>query len=237
VDPLDALPQADDLLDYAAGHGTFVAGIVQQVAPGAEIAMYRALESDGVGTELGVACALVRAVKAGAKIVNLSVGGQTRFDSPSLPIAAALDEITKYEAAPGATVIIASAGNYGDTRPTWPAAFRRVVSVGAVAADLHPTAWSSRGFWVDCASVGEGILSTFVEGRESYEFTGDPDTFGTNPFARWSGTSFAAPQVAGAVARLMQEHDLTARQALARLLAGGRPVPDFGQALSILPGL
>jgi len=68
-------------------------------------------------------------------------------------------------------------------------------------------------------------------------YTADPDTFGPDPFARWSGTSFAAPQVAGAVARLAQEYDLTPRQALARLLSSGKPVPDFGQALSILPGL
>lgn len=237
VDPLDALPAADNYLDYAAGHGTFVAGIIQQVAPGAKIMMYRALQSDGVGTELEVACAMIRAVKDGAQIINLSLGCQTRFDSPSLPIAAALDVIARHEKVPGETVIIASAGNYGDSRPTWPAAFRRVVSVGGLAPDLRPTAWSSRGFWVDCATVGEGVLSTFVEGSESYEFTPHPDDFGPDSFARWSGTSFSAPQVAGAAARLVQERGITPRQALAVLIDAGDPVPDFGQALSILPGL
>jgi len=237
VDPLDALPRPDQYLDYAAGHGTFVAGVVQQVAPGATIRMYRALQSDGIGTELEVACAMIRAVKDGAQIVNLSLGCQTRFDSPSLPIAAALDVIARHEKVPGETLIIASAGNYGDTRPTWPAAFRRVVSVGGLAGDLRPTSWSSRGFWVDCSAVGEGILSTFVEGRESYEFTPYPDDFGPDSFARWSGTSFSAPQVAGAVARLVQERGLPPRQALAVLIDAGDPVPDFGQALNILPGL
>lgn len=237
VDPLDALPEADDLLDYAAGHGTFVAGIVKQVAPGATVTMYRALESDGVGTELEIACAMIRAVKEGADILNLSLGCQTRFDGPSLPIAAALEVIAEHEKASGEVLVIASAGNYGDNRPTWPAAFRRVVAVGGLAPDLHPTPWSSRGFWVDCSTIGEGVLSTFVEGQESYEFTADPDTFGPDPFALWSGTSFSAPQVAGAVARIMQEQGGTPRQALAHLLASGRPVPDFGQAFSILPGL
>jgi len=237
VDPLDALPASDGYLDFAAGHGTFVAGVIQQVAPSAEIAMYRALPSDGIGTELDVACAMVRAVKDGAKIINLSLGCQTRFDSPSLPIAAALEKIAEIEKSPGETLIIAAAGNYGDTRPSWPAAFRRVVSVGGLASDLQPTAWSSRGFWVDCAAVGEGILSTFVQGRESYEFTPDPDEFGRNSFARWSGTSFSAPQVAGAVARLVLERGITPRQPLAELLSHGEPVPDFGQAFRILPGL
>lgn len=238
IDPLDDLPEPDGFLDFAAGHGTFVAGVVQQVAPSAEIAVYRALPSDGIATELQVACSMIRAVREGAQILNLSLGCQTRFDSPSLPIAAALDWIGEYERKTGTEVlIVAAAGNYGDTRPTWPAAFRRVVSVAGLAADLHPTAWSSHGFWVDCATVGEGILSTFVEGTESYEFTADPDDFGPDSFARWSGSSFAAPQVAGAVARLVLERDITPRQALADLLASGEPVPDFGQALEILPGL
>jgi hypothetical protein len=237
IDPLDAVPVPDGYLDFAAGHGSFVAGVIQQVAPSAEIVVYRAVPSDGIGTELDVACAMVRAVRDGAKILNLSLGCQTRYDTPSLPIAAALEKIAEIEKTPGETLIIAAAGNYGDTRPCWPAAFRRVVSVGGLASDLHPTAWSSRGFWVDCATVGEGILSTFVQGEESYEFTADPDTFSADSFARWTGTSFAAPQVAGAVARLAHERGITPRQALAELLASGDPVPDFGQAFRILPGL
>jgi subtilase family serine protease len=52
----------------------------------------------------------------------------------------------------------------------------------------------------------------------------------------WSGTSFAAPQLAGALARL---HDSSEplRDTLRRLLAAGRPIPDFGQSLKILPGI
>jgi subtilase family serine protease len=61
--------------------------------------------------------------------------------------------------------------------------------------------------------------------------------FGPNPFARWSGTSFAAPQVSGAIARLHQVDGFPLREALARLLASGRPVPGAGQAWKILPGI
>lgn len=237
VDPLDSDPR-DGLLDFSDGHGTFVAGIVAQVAPRASISMYRALGDGGMGSELEVACALVQAVKDGAQVVNLSLGCQTRDDQPSLAIGAALDEIARIGRERGEEpLVVASAGNYGDTIPTWPAAFRSVVAVGALTADLRPTSWSSRGFWVDCSAVGEGVLSTFVQGQESYEFTADPDTFGPDAFARWSGTSFAAPQITGAVARTMQQHGLPPRRAFAELMASGRAVPDFGQALSILPGL
>ncbi|GAA3805683.1 S8 family peptidase [Cellulomonas soli] len=237
IDLLDNDPP-DGFLDFAAGHGTFAAGIVAQVAPGADISVFRALRGGGAGSELEVACALVRAVREGAQIVNLSLGSHTRYDQPSLAIAAALEVVGEIEAERGEEVlVVCAAGNYGDTTPTWPAAFRRVVSVGAVSANLKPTTWSSRGFWVDCSTVGEGVLSTFVEGSESYEYTSEPDTFGEDAFARWSGTSFAAPQIAGGVARLVQEHGLSPREAYTRLLAAGVPVPDFGQAMSILPGL
>jgi hypothetical protein len=112
-----------------------------------------------------------------------------------------------------------------------------VVAVGAVTADLRPATWSSRGFWVDCSTVGEGVLSTYVQGSNSYQFTADPVTFGPNAFACWSGTSFSAPQVAGAVARLARERSIPPRRALVELLASGHPVPGLGQAIEILPGL
>ena len=59
--------------------------------------------------------------------------------------------------------------------------------------------------------------------------------FGPDSWAVWSGTSFTAPQVSGELARLGQEEELKPREALRRLLAEGQPLPDFGQALRILP--
>ena len=48
-------PDTDTYLDFDAGHGTFVAGIVSQVAPDAAISVYRAIDSDGIGSEVAVA--------------------------------------------------------------------------------------------------------------------------------------------------------------------------------------
>ena len=237
VDPLDADP-LDGFLDFSAGHGTFVSGVIAQVAPTADITMYRALGTGGTGSEIDVACAMVRAVRDGAQVLNLSLGTQTQFDQPSLAMAAALEVVREIELERGEDVlIVAAAGNFGDTAPTWPAAFRRVVSVGALTADLRPSPFSSRGWWVDCSAIGEGILSTYVQGEQSPDFTDDPESFPADAFSRWSGTSFAAPQVAGAVARLMHERGLSARQAYVQLLSSGRPLPDFGQAFDILPGV
>ena len=57
--------------------------------------MYRALGTGGTGSEIDVACALVRAVRDGAQVVNLSLGTQTQYDQPSLAIAAALEVVRR----------------------------------------------------------------------------------------------------------------------------------------------
>jgi hypothetical protein len=239
IDPLyDFSPRGERYLDYDAGHGTFVAGIIKQIAPGAKVKVYRALRSDGVGTEIAVACAMIRAVDEGADILNLSLGCQTLDDQPPIAIKAALDVIRERERRNGRKVlVVAAAGNYGDTRPCWPAAFREVVSVAGLAPDMLPSEWSSRGFWVTCSAVGQGLRSTYVEGEQSFEFDPTPHSFGADAWAAWNGTSFAAPQISGVLARLYQEEKLPLRDALRRLLTAGRAIPDFGQALQILPGL
>jgi hypothetical protein len=245
IDPLDMFPlrypppSGDGYLDFSAGHGTFVAGIIQQIAPGAEITVYRAVDGDGIASEVTVACEMIRAVKeGGARIINLSLGCQTQDDMPPIAIQAALEIISEWERETGEDVlIIAAAGNYADRRPSWPAAFRRVVSVAGLAPDMLPSQWSSHGFWVTCSTIGQGVRSTYVEGRESPLVYPEPDDFGKDAWAVWSGTSFAAPQITGAVARLHQSNGYPLREALARLLAAGQAIPDFGQALKILPGI
>lgn len=240
IDLLDEFPLGDPdrYLDFAAGHGTFVAGVVQQVAPATKITMYKALDSDGQGTEVDTACAMIAAVEAGADIVNLSLGNQSRDNVPPVAMAAALDRIAEIERQQGRRVLlIAAAGNYGDDLPCWPAAFRRVVSVAALGPDRQGADWSSRGWWVTCSAIGEGVRSTYVEGEESPAADPEPDTFGPDAWALWSGTSFAAPQVAGAVARIASETGLDVHQALGRLLEDGVRTPDFGRALRILPGI
>jgi hypothetical protein len=240
TDPLDVFPApgGDGYLDFSAGHGTFVAGLIQRIAPGADIAMYRAVDSDGIAGEVEVACAMISAVSDGAEILNLSLGCQTQDNIPPIAIRAALDVIREVEREEGREVlVVAAAGNYADTAPCWPAAFRRVVSVAALAPDMMPSSWSTRGFWVTCSTIGQGLISTYVQGRESNLADSAPHDFGANAWAVWSGTSFAAPQITGALARLHEKHGYPLREALARLLAAGRPLPEFGQALRILPGI
>jgi subtilisin family serine protease len=236
IDLLDDIPArgGDGFLDFGAGHGTYAAGVVQQVAPAADLRVYKAVDSDGIGSEVDVACAMVQAVRDGAQIINLSLGVQTIDDQPPVAIAAALDLIN--ELTKGEVIVVAAAGNDGNRRPCWPAAFRSVVSVAGLTADLTATEWSNRGFWITCSTVGEGLVSPYVKGTESHELDRNPDTFPADAWAAWTGTSFAAPQIAGAVARLADEGKMSPRDALRELLRTGRPVPDFGTAVQILPG-
>ena len=129
IDPLDVfpLPNGDGFLDFAAGHGTFVAGLVREVAPGAEIAVYRAVDSDGIGSEVTVACAMIRAViEDGAQIVNLSLGCQTQDNVPPIAIQAALEIVSEWARENDRDVlIVAAAGNSGDSTPAGPRRFPR----------------------------------------------------------------------------------------------------------------
>lgn len=247
VDPLHAFPlwsgdEAYRYLDLDAGHGTFVTGIVKQVAPRAGVTVYQAVDSDGIGSEVTVACKIIEAVDRGAEIINVSLGCQTQDDYPPI----ALHQALKFAGERG-VVVVAAAGNYADTRPCWPAAFRSVVSVAALAPGLTPVQWSSRGFWVTCSTIGQGLLSWFVDGMESplpgtsaigREDTSQQQFTGPDPWAVWSGTSFAAAQVTGLLAQRYQAGDgKTPRDVLRGILAEGRPLPDFGQAIEILPGI
>lgn len=238
VDVLDTLPGiGDGFLDFAAGHGTFVMGLIARMAPGAEIIAYRAVDSDGIGSEVDIACAVVQAVRDGAGIINLSLGGPTLDDQPLLSIEVALELIDEMDGGQE-VIVVAAAGNDGSTRPCWPATSRRVVAVAGLTPDMTPASWSNRGHWIDCSTVAEGLLSTYVMGEESVELDPIPDKWESlDAWAVWSGTSFAAPQIAGEIARrCLADPALTPREALVDLLASGRPVPDFGRAVRLLPG-
>ncbi|MFN2494390.1 MAG: S8 family serine peptidase [Pseudonocardiaceae bacterium] len=237
LDPLDVLPPpSDGFLDFGAGHGTFVAGVIQQVAPGADIAIYQALDSDGIGDKVDVACRMVQAVREGAQILNLSFGLEAFDDRPPVAFAVALEIIDDIAAETGREVlVVAAAGNFGRARPCWPAAFCNVVAVAGLTQGLAPAAWSSRGPWVDCSTLAEGVWSTYVPGKESPIVDPDPEVFGLDAWALWTGTSFAAPQVAGAVAKIAQEEGLPPRQALKKLLAGQPEISGYGRAVRILP--
>jgi subtilisin family serine protease len=127
------------------------------------------------------------------------------------------------------TLVVAAAGNHAVARPFYPAAFKRVLAVGAV--DQARRRWtraiySNYGPWVDACSTGTDVHSTFVRFAAT---AASPEGFDGG--ATWSGTSFAAPRVSAAAAALATRDGIDVRLAAHRLLyASSAPVvPELGR--------
>ncbi len=206
--------------DRQAGHGTFVAGVLLQHAPGVTIRHHRTLASTGLSDDLIVAGALrtmrTTAAQRGSSIdvIVLACGCYTAQDRcpPAL-----VNEIARYSDCTG----VAAAGNGASARPFWPAALPEVLAVAATGAGGDLATFSNHGDWVDAAAPGVDVVSSFVR-------MSDPDGVQREyTAAAWSGTSFAAPRVAAEVAALRRSgmDAASAReQACARSPVPGRPV-------------
>lgn len=220
ADDIDELYSTGSVLAWQGGHGTFVAGVLRQAAPGVAFDPEPALDANGIGDEEMLVNALA-AVDAKAQLINLSLGCFTQDNLAPMPLANAI-------AARGPeVVVVAAAGNAGTNRPSWPAALDKVVAVGAVTVTSNgvvPADYANYGPWVDASADGDRV-STYVDG--SFEVPGAPAE-ALNGFARWVGTSFAAPYVAGWLATQMTTQNISAAQARAQLLAAPTWHPDYG---------
>jgi subtilisin family serine protease len=202
---------ADHVRDYAAGHGTHVAGLVARAAPGARIVPRRMMLTPvGMASELDSAQAILDAGAGGADLINCSWGGTTLDDAPPLATARAIEQL------PAGTIVVAAAGNSFVPQPTWPAACNGVIAVGAVGEDSSGnwlrTDFSNYGPWVDCCAPGVDVASTFLTWTDG---DGDPVFEG---FATWTGTSMSCPQVTGAIAALATRDAITPSAAAYRLV-------------------
>lgn len=221
----------DGLLDTAAGHGTFVSGIVAHTAPEARVLNIRVPDAGGVTDDLQVAQALARLSKI--DICNLSLGGYAHDGTPPFVLEQA---IALFEARNPKAVMVAAAGNDATDQPMYPAAFKRVIAVGALGPKNQPAAFplggggTNYGRWVDACAQGVDVLSTYVNGKRD----DGSGIVAFNGWARWSGTSFATARVSGAIAALMMSDGIGAREAAFRLInAAGLPtVPGLGAIVS-----
>lgn len=186
---------ATGTIDVQAGHGTFISGIVRQICPDAEIHIAGGLTSFGEGSVSGVLHAIRRVGRLSGPfdIVVMSFGAFFTDDNPGL----FGRELTRLL---GDSVGVAAAGNEQTSRPQFPAALPGVIGVGGLAASGR--AWFTNfGSWVDACAPAVGVVSTFFE-----QFTETIDGQALRRYdgwARWSGTSFAAPKVAALIAQDM----------------------------------
>jgi hypothetical protein len=236
----------DKELDPAAGHGTFIAGLIESLGPVAELAVGKVLSTFGdgeqwkIGDRLDAILRNTLAQKTGATtatgelildentIINISFGGYA--PSEMWYLARKLRKVQRLH-----VVVVASAGNDGTCRPMYPACLPGVVGVGALDSD-GPAPYTNYGTWVRACAPGTGIVSCFFR-----DFDGplpssggvDPDRF--TGWARWSGTSFAAPAVVAALAREMALTGCTAKEAVAHVIdaPGKLKAPGLGTVVNI----
>ena len=241
------------------GHGTHVAGILAAVgnnspgvscsegpcntvgvAPGATILPVKTMRADGSGDDATIARGLRDAVNAGARVINLSVGGPE--PSPLLADAMA------YDMAKGALLVVAS-GNDG-LAVNYPAAYAGAVAVGAVGDPADPSypmamadgaPYSSHGPQLalvapggsatsDCPEAQCGVYSTVPTYPSYVTLTGK---VGSTGYGRLTGTSMATPMVSGVAAMILaREPNLAPAQLRERLLADTRPVPGTSGGFS-----
>lgn len=209
---------AGDKVHYAAGHATFIAGLILQRAPGAVIEARQILDACARGESWAVAKELVRFSRSGVQVINLSIECLTADNQPPLVLRTAIDRLSSD------VLVVAAAGNQGNTddarRPIWPAAFDDVVAVAAHDTARQVPPWSAHPSlpWVDCLAPGVEVASTYLPVSSVDDSYGHLSHSCPAVYATWSGTSFSAATVSGLVAAEMTHGPGDARAALDRLV-------------------
>ncbi len=186
---------ADGIRDHQAGHGIFIAGLISRMAPHLDIQVVKTLSTTGETDDASLSVALDTVT---APVINLSLGGYTVNDQPSVALERMIERLVNQ-----GRIVVAAAGNAGGAkpgpfhkRPFYPASlgFPGVVSVGAVDTRSSTTVlWDNTNEGTIYAP-GADLLSTYITGLKP--FAG---------WASWTGTSFATPVVAARIAELIAE--------------------------------
>lgn len=167
------------------GHGTHVAGIAAAStnnSSGVAGAGYnsallngKVLADDGSGYHSWIANGIIWAADQGAQVINMSLGGTSSSQT--------LQDAVNYAWGKG-SVVVAAAGNSGVTTESYPGAYPNSIAVAATDSNDNKASYSNYGTWVDVASPGSSIYSTYKG----------------NSYASMSGTSMSSPFTAGVAA-------------------------------------
>ena len=171
-------------------HGTAIASIIAGngadyvgIAPNSEVYAAGVFEQDAERGEIASTVSLVRAldwlISSGVDVINISLAGP-----PNRLLESALQKASESD-----VIILAAAGNGGPVAaPMYPAAYASVVAVTAVDSRGQVFRLANRGDYLDIAAPGVALRHAKSGGG----------------YASSSGTSFAVPFAATAVARLRQ---------------------------------
>lgn len=179
------------------GHGTLVASIIAAntdngvgvagVSWHSKIMPIKTMASSGYGSYLAIAAGIRYAADNGAHVINLSVGGSAA--------SFILEEACQYAFDSGAVLVVSAGNTHSSVH--YPAAYDDYcIAVAATDANDERTTWSNYGPQIDVAAPG-----AYIWGAKIYP--NDPDNLDSYNWG--SGTSYAAPLVAGAAALLIAQ--------------------------------
>ncbi|MDE3058278.1 MAG: S8 family serine peptidase [Bacteroidota bacterium] len=180
------------------GHGTHVAGIIagnsstlHGIDPNAELLAYKVLDQNGEGYTSTIIAGIEQAVKDSVAVINLSLG--TPEGDPDDPLSLAVDHAVE-----AGVVVVAAAGNGGDYQSiASPGCAREALTVGAIDEQNSIASFSSKGPSNRIYGVKPNIVAPGVNILSAKAGGG---------YITMSGTSMAAPYIAGLVADMRSRH-------------------------------
>jgi subtilisin family serine protease len=205
------------------GHGTFVAGLIAAdpfngigiagLGFNVKLLVAKVVEPGGVSLQAEVD-GITWAVRQGAQVINLSLGGVRDPRDPRADTFSPLERDAVAYAHSKGVVVVVAVGNGPDSPSIpwnfadWPASLPHAIGVAALREDGSVPAYSNRDpIFVDLAAPGDAVFSTIPRnlvdttlpacGHEAYSDCGPAE------FREAIGTSFAAPQVSAAAALLL----------------------------------
>ncbi len=197
-----------------SGHGNSVAGLIAAkdndegitgINPNAAIYSIRVLDDNNEAPLSRVIDGIYYAISKKVDIINMSFGLDSYSESLKKAVDAAED---------AGILVIAAAGNTGDN-VQYPAAYDNVLSVGSVDSDAELAKSSARGDKIDVVAPGELVCTTGQFGDLLVE----------------SGTSLAAPQVAGVASKIMEANPNASYKDVKKAIVNGANYNKCGYGL------
>lgn len=204
------------------GHGTHVAGTIAAldngvgvigVAPDVELYGVKVLSDSGSGSYSGIAQGIEWAIDNGMDVINMSLGGSS---------GSSVLQTAVQQAYNSGIVVVASAGNSyaGEDTVGYPAKYPEAIAVAAVDSNNQRAAFSSTGPAVEISAPGVSVLSTVP---------------GNGYSSSYSGTSMAAPHVAGVAALIKSANpslsNVQIREAMNQTAVPLGPANEYGNGL------
>jgi serine protease len=220
----------DDHANDDHGHGTHVAGTIAQstnngvgvagLAPKARIMPLKVLNKYGMGTAADIADAIRYAADEGANVINMSLGGGGR--------SIVMESAVAYARKKG-LVVVCAAGNGGQGRVEYPAAYKGAFAVSAVGPDKELAYYSSWGKELAISAPGGDKQKGGDEGAILQNTITPQRIDSTDLYLAFQGTSMATPHVAGAAALVMSAGVTDASKVEEILKSTAQPVGSQGE--------